>query len=521
MKKFLSFLIAAALIAAPTTSAFAGSGKNCAKPPSGFTSGKAASGNGLGSLKSQLTAVYGDKVKMTEILKKIAAIKKQTKDNKIDVYVNGKEVSEGTPVIRFGRALLLLGPMLKALKATYEIRKDGSDTKIIIKKDKLTLTITAGSNLLLVNDAATGKTTEYKLEDKVEVTKNGTLIPMGVIQKLIRKNINFDKDKGCIIIDDGKTANLALNMPAAASSTYGAGYGATYAVDGKADTRWSSEFTTAASFTVDLGAAKNIGRVKLAWEAAYAKVYAVQVSNDNLNWSDAAVVTNGDGGTDELTFGSVSARYVRLDLRERSNPAYGYSLYEFEVYASDIKAEASVKGKSEALLGGVNLTTEGVTDWAHWGITDAASFTYKTGVTRQIPNFITVGDATPVVMQGNLINYAWTDGTPTASAAVTSNAVYIKGQGNGFTLAIPAGLTQRTLKVYVGALDAKGRLEAILSGGTTYTGFIDSPGALKYGVFTIDFKAASAGQTLTIKYTVDKAYDASAGDISLQAMALR
>lgn len=517
MKKFLSMLIAVALIVTSTSFVFAGSGKS--KSPAAST--RVTTEDSISALKAQLKTVHGDKVKMKEILKKIAALKKKAKNSKVDVYVNGEEVS-GTPVFKSGKALLPLKPIVKALKATYEIRKEGAVTKIIIRKDNITLTLTMGSNIILINDAATGKTVQYKVENRVECTKNGTFIPMGVIQKLLRQKIDFDKDTGSIIIEDPENSvNLALNMPVNATSTYGTGFSPIYAVDGKADTRWSSEYTTTASLTVDLGAAKNIGKVKLAWEAAYAKGYAIQVSNDNIVWNDAIVVTNGDGATDELTFGPFNARYVRVDMRERGNTAFGYSLYEFEVYSSDKAAEATINGKVEDLPGSVNLTTEGVLDWAHWGLTDTASFNHKAGVVQQIPNFSTVGAVTPVVVAGNLVNFVWTDGAPTAATAATANAVYIKGQGNGFTLTVPASLTQRTLKVYVSALDAKGKLEATLSGASApYTGYIDSQAALKYGVFTIDFKAAAVGQSLTIKYTVDNAYDINTG-VSLQAITLK
>lgn len=520
MRKLLSLLIAVALIVTSSSFVFADSGKG--KSQSQEISSKLTIEDQIRALKAELKTVHGDVVKKKEILRKIAALKKQIKDSKVDVYINGEEVTGASPVMRFGKALLPMKPIVKALKATYEIKKEGSVTKILIKKDNITLTITIGSNVMLINDATTGKTTEYKLENKVEISRNGTLVPMGVIQKLIRQNVDMDKDNGCIDIEDGTAVNLALGMPVVATSTYDTSFSAVNAVDGKADTRWSSEYTSAAALTVDLGAVKNVGKVKLLWETSFAKVYAVQVSNDNAVWSDAAVVTNGDGGTDELAFGPFNARYVRLDLRERNNPAFGYSIYEFEVYSSDKQAEAAVRGKVEDLLGTVNLTTEGTMDWAHWGMSDAASFNHKAGVTQQIPTFTTIGTATPVASLGNFVNFIWTDGTPTAGSAAIANAIYVKGEGNGFTLTAPADLTQRTLKVYVSALDAKGSLEAKLSDGSApYVGYIDSPAALKYGVFTIDFKAAAVGQTLTVKFTVNKAYDANVGDISLQAMALK
>jgi hypothetical protein len=131
------------------------------------------------------------------------------------------------------------------------------------------------------------------------------------------------------------TSNLALNKSVTASSTYADGtttYAASNAVDGKADTRWSSEFSDNQWLTVDLGNQYDVSRVGLNWEAAYAKGYAIQLSTDGTNWTNAAVITNGDGAKDEVLFTSTKARYVRLLGMQRAT-AYGYSLYEMEVYS--------------------------------------------------------------------------------------------------------------------------------------------------------------------------------------------
>ena len=70
----------------------------------------------------------------------------------------------------------------------------------------------------------------------------------------------------------------------------------------------------------------------LSWEAAYGKSYRIQTSPDAVNWTDAAVVTDGDGGQDNVSFAPTSARFVKMQGVQRGTK-YGYSLYEFEVYA--------------------------------------------------------------------------------------------------------------------------------------------------------------------------------------------
>ncbi|MCG5441397.1 ThuA domain-containing protein [Micromonospora sp. NIE79] len=125
-------------------------------------------------------------------------------------------------------------------------------------------------------------------------------------------------------------ANLARGKPARASSFEGA-FGAANAFDGVAGTRWGSAFGDPQWIDVDLGATYAINRVKLTWEAAYGSGYQIQTSPDGVNFTTIRTVTGGDGGVDDLTGLSGSGRYIRL-LGTTRGTAWGYSLFEFEVY---------------------------------------------------------------------------------------------------------------------------------------------------------------------------------------------
>jgi hypothetical protein len=126
--------------------------------------------------------------------------------------------------------------------------------------------------------------------------------------------------------------NLALGRPVTVSSSENPGpFPGSAAVDGNTGTRWASAFSDPQWITVDLGSTQQIGRVVLSWEAAYAKAYQIQTSSDNAAWTTIASTTTGDGGTDDLTVNG-SGRYIRLYGTARAT-AYGYSLWEFEVYA--------------------------------------------------------------------------------------------------------------------------------------------------------------------------------------------
>jgi hypothetical protein len=128
------------------------------------------------------------------------------------------------------------------------------------------------------------------------------------------------------------TTDAALNHPATASSLENASFPASAAVDGNTATRWSSGFSDPQWLQVDLGSSQTICEVTLAWEAAYATAFQIQVSPDGTNWTTVYSTTTGTGGTQTVSV-SGTGRYVRMDGTARAT-AYGYSLWEFGVYTT-------------------------------------------------------------------------------------------------------------------------------------------------------------------------------------------
>ncbi len=126
------------------------------------------------------------------------------------------------------------------------------------------------------------------------------------------------------------TTNVALNKPATGSQE-NAGTSPNLAVDGNPNTRWSSAFSDPQALTVDLGQTYQLCKVVLNWEAAYAKAFQLQVSTDNVNWTSIYSTTTGTGGIQTLNV-SGTGRYIRMYGTQRATQ-YGYSLWEFEVYA--------------------------------------------------------------------------------------------------------------------------------------------------------------------------------------------
>ena len=127
-------------------------------------------------------------------------------------------------------------------------------------------------------------------------------------------------------------ANLALKMTASSSGNeYTAVMPPAAAVDGDLTTRWSSAFQDAEWVQVDLGSVQPVGQVVLRWERAYGTQYQILTSTDGVTFMTAFTQAAGAGGSENLTFPTANARYVRMNGQKRSSQ-YGYSLWEFEVY---------------------------------------------------------------------------------------------------------------------------------------------------------------------------------------------
>ncbi|MFF0584878.1 discoidin domain-containing protein [Streptomyces sp. NPDC003781] len=126
------------------------------------------------------------------------------------------------------------------------------------------------------------------------------------------------------------TADAAQGRPASASSVENAGTPAAAAFDGDAGTRWSSQASDPQWVRVDLGAVRDLCKVDLNWEAAYAKDFRIEASSDGQNWQTLKSVTDATGGKSSYDV-SGSGRYVRVYGTARAT-GYGYSLWEVAVH---------------------------------------------------------------------------------------------------------------------------------------------------------------------------------------------
>lgn len=127
--------------------------------------------------------------------------------------------------------------------------------------------------------------------------------------------------------------NLAQGKTATSSGNESDDLAPSNAVDGKADTRWSSAFNDDQWLQIDLGQPTKIASIAILWEAAFGTEYKLQVSDDAKQWKDVASVTDGKGGEETRSFDAVTTRYVRM-LGIKRSTEYGYSIWEFRVFAA-------------------------------------------------------------------------------------------------------------------------------------------------------------------------------------------
>ncbi len=136
--------------------------------------------------------------------------------------------------------------------------------------------------------------------------------------------------------------NIALNKFVTVSSIEDGTLPGSNAVDGNGSTRWASaEGVDPQWITVDLGNSYAINRIRINWEAAYGKNFLVQVSSDNSNWNTLQNVQNNTSLSNDYTGLSATGRYVRIYGTARGT-TYGYSIYDLEVYGTQVTAAANI-----------------------------------------------------------------------------------------------------------------------------------------------------------------------------------
>ena len=156
-----------------------------------------------------------------------------------------------------------------------------------------------------------------------------------------------------------------LSVVSTSASSGCCGFGPGLTIDGSFSTRWGSAIgVDPAWITLDLGSSQDLSSVTIYWEAANADTYEIRGSNDNSNWTTLATKTGGLFGdrTDTLAIAG-NYRYVQMYGISRSvGNAWGYSIWEMEVYGTAIGGGAGHRRGEQAVARGRGGGAEGSCD---------------------------------------------------------------------------------------------------------------------------------------------------------------
>ncbi len=188
------------------------------------------------------------------------------------------------------------------------------------------------------------------------------------------------------------SANLALNMPATASSG-----NANDGNDGNDNTRWESSQEDNQWWYVKLQKDCIINQVKVLWEGAFAEIFDIQVAltlPDNPagdeGWTTVYSKTDKNAGIkpnwDIYDFNAVPARYVKINCKKRATQ-YGNSFFEFQVYGTGYYTPGNTG------LTSVNVTPANAT--IYLGDTQQFSYTAINGIGQEIENPAITWSCTP------------------------------------------------------------------------------------------------------------------------------
>jgi hypothetical protein len=168
----------------------------------------------------------------------------------------------------------------------------------------------------------------------------------------------------------------------------------------------------------------------------------------------------------------------------------------------------------------VDLSGEGRSDWVHWG--EQSTFSLERASAGEFKILEGAPTAPRERHQLSPERFRWSGGAPVARSDGTRVGINTCGADNGFTLSAPASRTERTLRLYVGALQSRGRLEARLStGGGTHVGKLERQGdGMATAVFVVTYRAARDGR-LNLSWITEETFGSGCAGVALQAATLR
>lgn len=319
--------------------------------------------------------------------------------------------------------------------------------------------------------------------------------------------LDFQADSpGQTLTVDFKSTNTPGYITLQAATLVGTNAPPTAAITGPTD---GTSLSAPAAFTLTAAAADSDGTV----------------TNLTLLKSATALGQSASGTFDMPLSNQPAGAYNFLAVATDNS---GLSVTSFPVRVSVTTNGGTLVGSVGIPPTNVDLTAEGTSDWAHWGLASPSSFDHKSGVTQQIPNVVLLNASSSDLANyfDSRTAYSWSDGTPTAQAFGSTTGVFLYATNNppaGFQLTVPATNLLRHLSLYLGLYRAQGRLDAWLSDFSALP-YSDSsvlqPDSNTRAVYTLAFASANPGVDLVVTWTPTVVFDALFGNLTWQAATL-
>jgi Right handed beta helix region len=300
-----------------------------------------------------------------------------------------------------------------------------------------------------------------------------------------------------------------------ANNSIGAGYSFTVPADTTARTLYvyAGGYSSGATLTAHLSDGSSADFVATSsGNGNYSNLYTINYKAASAGQTLTVSYTkttniNGSSGSVDLIAAALAGGTASAPVATPANTSSGGLL----------------NGAQGAPASSYNLTSLGTTDWAHWGTgNNASAFSHDAGGGSQISNVTKVGSGSYGSYYDPSRSVNWSNGSPQTSDSGDSAYIWANNAlGAGYSFTVPASTTQHTLYVYAGGFSSGGTLTAHLSDGSA-ADFVATPSgnAIYTYLYTINFKAASAGQTLTISYVKSANINGSGGSVDLIAAAL-
>ena len=237
-----------------------------------------------------------------------------------------------------------------------------------------------------------------------------------------------------------------------ASSSESVSTNHSYAIDNNTSTRWSSLFTDPQWIMFDMGSTKNITTVVFHWEAANARDYSLEGSNDPTFTTRTTLVTKtnmatGDNRIDSISGLTGSFRYYRMYGTAR-NTAWGYSIREARFYSictQNYTLSATASPTNGGSITGAGSYSSGVT--ATLTATAATGYTFSgwsgavTGTINPTTVLMNADKAVTATFTSVPTYTLTTTASPANGGSITGAGSYSSGATASLTATAEAGYT--------------------------------------------------------------------------------